>query len=231
MTKLVTKLNSESSTRFMFRAGLLAVAVLIASTPSFAVAETLYRQLEVGSRGSDVSAVQTFLAADVSLYPQGLVTGYFGIFTKSAVTNFQVRNGISAVGRVGPITLAALNSQMGNGTTAVGDVYAPVITSLNVSTGTTVATVTWTTSTSARGKLFYSTSPIQIRKTFEETGLNFVEPTVYGTLAAYDGLERTQQTVTVTNLLPDTTYYYLVESLDASNNVSFTLPTYFHTAR
>jgi len=62
-------------------------------------AATLTRQLELGMRGDDVSSLQTFLAQDVTIYPQGLVTGYFGSLTKSAVSNFQARNGISTVGR------------------------------------------------------------------------------------------------------------------------------------
>src|SRR4051812_19343034 len=81
-----------------------------------ASAATLTRQLQLGMSGQDVSALQSFLALDSSVYPQGLITGYFGPLTKAAVIRFQTKNGISAVGRVGPITMNAINSQMGGGT-------------------------------------------------------------------------------------------------------------------
>lgn len=221
----------NATSRFLAQAGIFAVTALIAGAPTLASAETLYRQLEVGSQGSDVSSLQSFLAQDGALYPEGRITGYFGSLTKSAVARFQTRNGIASVGRVGPITLSALNGQMGNISNASGDVYAPVITSVNTNVGISNATVNWTTSDSARGKVYYSTSPIQLRNTFEQTGVNFVEPYVSGTLAFNDAGMRTVQTVNMGNLTPDTTYFYLVEALDASNNTSITLPSFFHTSR
>ncbi|MFH1820659.1 MAG: ABC transporter substrate-binding protein [Candidatus Nealsonbacteria bacterium] len=45
--------------------------------------------LEVGSRGSEVTALQTCLAKDASIYPQGQVSGYYGNQTKAAVAKFQ----------------------------------------------------------------------------------------------------------------------------------------------
>lgn len=213
------------------RVGLFVVAAFIMATPVFASAETLYRQLDLGATGSDVSSLQTFLAQDAVLYPEGLVTGYFGSLSFSAVSRFQTRNGIASVGRVGPVTLAALNAQMGNTSSAVGDVYAPVITSAYISTSNTSATVNWTTNDAAIGKLYYSTSPIQLRNTFEQTGQNFVEPYVSGTLASFDGMQRSFQSVNIPGLSPNTTYYYLIEALDASNNSSITLPASFHTSQ
>ncbi|MDO8571911.1 MAG: peptidoglycan-binding protein [bacterium] len=221
----------KSPSRLSLQIGTLALAALVMATPLLASAETLYRQLDLGAAGSDVSALQTFLAQDATLYPQGLVTGYFGSLSAAAVSRFQTRNGIVSVGRVGPVTLAALNAKMGNVSNAVGDVYAPALTSVNLTVGNTVATVNWTTSSPSRGKMFYSLFPIRLSNTFEQTGINFVEPYISGTLASYDGGERTFQTATVSGLSPDTTYYYLVEALDASNNVSITLPAAFHTSR
>ena len=102
-------------------------------------AATLTRELQVGSTGQDVSDLQIFLAKDATIYPQGLVTGYFGLLTKAAVSNFQARNGISVVGRVGPITLAAINAQMN------GDTRSPMIGSLNVTVSSNSATLNWNT--------------------------------------------------------------------------------------
>lgn len=45
--------------------------------------------LRFGMSNSDVARLQTLLAQDSSLYPEGLVTGYFGTLTRQAVTRFQ----------------------------------------------------------------------------------------------------------------------------------------------
>lgn len=210
----------------LFVAGLMVMTALVAVTPSLAIADVLNRQLELTMTGNDVSALQTFLAKDVSLYPQGLVTGYFGFLTKAAVSNFQSRNGLPPVGRVGPQTLPVLNSQMANG---VGDVSAPTILSVNPSVTNTTAIINWTTDSSARGKVYYSTSPIRLTNTFDATGFNSGEPIVSGNVIQSDGQYRTLQSAYISNLAPNTTYYYLAIALDASNNVSHTLPSYFVT--
>lgn len=78
-----------------------------------AIAGMLTRALQLGSSGDDVSALQTFLAKNPELYPEGLVTGYYGSLTVKAVRRFQAMYGISQVGRVGPMTLQKLNELMG----------------------------------------------------------------------------------------------------------------------
>ncbi len=71
--------------------------------------------LHLGSRGAQVSALQSFFKQDSSLYPEGLVTGYFGPLTLSIVERFQERYNIAkpgddGYGLVGPLTRAKLNS-------------------------------------------------------------------------------------------------------------------------
>lgn len=66
-------------------------------------------------RGTQVEALQKFLAQDKTLYPEGLVTGYFGTLSENAVKRFQERYGIARQGEggygfVGPKTRAKLNS-------------------------------------------------------------------------------------------------------------------------
>ncbi len=78
----------------------------------------LSRDLERGMKGSDVVLLQTWLAKDKAIYPEGLITGYFGSLTEEAVKRYQEANGIvkrgdprtTGYGRVGPITRASLNS-------------------------------------------------------------------------------------------------------------------------
>jgi peptidoglycan hydrolase-like protein with peptidoglycan-binding domain len=70
---------------------------------------TLTRFLSLGSAGSDVSSLQTFLQAHGS-YTYPTITGYFGPLTEAAVEAFQDANGIEAVGIVGPKTSAKVTA-------------------------------------------------------------------------------------------------------------------------
>lgn len=115
----------------MIKKTIVLAVSMMAVVPFLAQADTITRQLELGMSGNDVSSVQTFLAKDRTLYPQGLVTGYYGFLTKSAVSNFQVRNGISAVGRIGPSTLPVINMQM-SGMVVNDSTSAPIISGVTI---------------------------------------------------------------------------------------------------
>ncbi len=70
--------------------------------------------MKAESKGEDVKRLQKILAQDKSVYPEGLVTGYFGPLTLMAVKKFQVKYGIAkpgddGYGFVGPKTRAVLN--------------------------------------------------------------------------------------------------------------------------
>ncbi len=209
--------------------GITCAISMFIIVPFLAQAETFNRQLEIGMSGGDVSTLQTFLATDSSIYPQGLVTGYFGFLTKSAVSNFQTLNNISSVGRVGPVTLSILNARLAQGAEVGGDRSAPFIYGVTNNVSSTGATVSWSTNENARGKVFYSTSPITLRNISDVTGVEGQEPVISGTMASYDGIARATQVVSILNLLPNTTYYYIVESFDEATNVSITLPSSFRT--
>lgn len=81
---------------------------------SFAFAQTaifppeITRYLYRGISGDDVKNLQTYLAQDKTIYPEGLTTGYFGALTESAVKKFQTKYGVDSVGAVGPKTRAKL---------------------------------------------------------------------------------------------------------------------------
>jgi len=64
----------------------------------------LVRQLRQGMSGDDITLLQELLASDPSIYPEGLVTGYFGPLTAKAVRAYQRKHGLEQVGEVGPKT-------------------------------------------------------------------------------------------------------------------------------
>jgi peptidoglycan hydrolase-like protein with peptidoglycan-binding domain len=76
--------------------------------------------LSYGSEGEDVTKLQQFLAKDKSVYPQGLVTGFYGHATEDAVQRYQAAHGIVASGTpnttgyglVGPHTRGELEREM-----------------------------------------------------------------------------------------------------------------------
>ncbi|HEY4516008.1 MAG TPA: peptidoglycan-binding protein [Candidatus Paceibacterota bacterium] len=219
----VTKSLKESF-RFPVLAGAVFVAFSVLGAPLFAEAAVLTRQLEIEMSGPDVSTPQTFLAKDSTIYPQGLVTGYFGFLTKSAVSNFQSRNGIDAVGRVGPITLVAINNQMNNGMTSGLDRRAPVISGVNVSVVNTNATFSWNTNENAAALVYYSTSPLLMAEASINMGVNISG----STLLVHNDLRMTHSG-TLTALQSNTRYYYVIYSRDGDGNVSVTTQQSFQT--
>jgi peptidoglycan hydrolase-like protein with peptidoglycan-binding domain len=86
-------------------------------------ASTLTQQLDIGSSGTSVAALQSFLAQDNTLYPQGLVTGYYGFLTKAAVSNFQSRNGLVADGKFNKETIEIFDNQRINGMNLTNNTY------------------------------------------------------------------------------------------------------------
>ena len=87
------------------------IAILFV-TPVLALAQSaapkLARSLSLGVQGNDVESLQEFLARDPKIYPESLVTGYFGFKTQTAVKRWQQKYGIEAIGIVGPKTIAKI---------------------------------------------------------------------------------------------------------------------------
>jgi len=82
----------------------------------------LLGQLREGMTGEDVKLLQEILATDPDIYPEGLVTGYFGNLTKNAVKKFQKIAGLEQVGAVGPKTLSKINELLTEGAGKSGKV-------------------------------------------------------------------------------------------------------------
>ncbi len=80
-----------------------------AQVNAFLAQLTILRQLGQGMSGEDVKILQGVLAAQPDIYPEGIVSGYYGPLTSKAVRKYQEKFGIDPVGRVGPITMRKLN--------------------------------------------------------------------------------------------------------------------------
>ncbi len=202
------------------RAGLFtlfaAALTLGASSQAFAFTQ-LTSQLDFGARGTDVSNLQEFLSASPSIYPSGLITGYFGSMTRAGVKGFQAQYGLDQVGRVGPLTLAKINSIIGGGTN-VSNTGPAVFMANQPSVTSTTASFGWvTTNEAALGRVYYSTLPLQMN----EGDINSVGFAITsGQAGPYDGVARTTQSSTLTGLQPNTTYYYTIVATDLAGNVS-----------
>ena len=211
--------NSLKST--FTKAGMTLAALAAFVIPSVTLADSLYRELQFGMSGGDVSTLQTFLAQDRSIYPQGLVTGYFGSLTRSAVVNFQARNGIATVGRVGPITMAAINAQMNGGGTVGFDRVSPSLSQISVSTSASSASISWSTDEVSAGIVYYSSSPIQA---VEGPAVSFSGATAIANLNPQLG-----HVATLSGLSANTNYYVVVYVKDASGNESVSTQMNFRT--
>lgn len=117
------------------------------------------RTLRQGARGEDVRVLQEFLKQFTDIYPEGLVTSYFGPLTEAAVKRFQIKNGIvssgtpetTGYGQVGPLTRTALNDNIGDYTVDIleDDGETTVTISEGATTDTSVGATTQETAVTA----------------------------------------------------------------------------------
>lgn len=69
----------------------------------------LTKTLRKGESSDEVKQLQEFLKQFPDIYPEGIVTGFFGSLTETAVKRFQEKYGIESIGIVGPKTIQKLN--------------------------------------------------------------------------------------------------------------------------
>lgn len=215
---------------------IITAATILAS---LFVAQSAYAaiatQLDFGSTGSDVTELQTYLAQNASIYPSGLVTGYFGPLTQAAVERFQSTQGIvssgspetTGYGRVGPTTMARINSLLGGSTG--GQTYwdtSPTLSPTSIQRNSTSATLSWTTNEASQGQVYYNTVPLIFN---EATGPR-QQPYVSGAYSV-DGGGLISHSITIQNLQPNTTYYFLTRAVDNAGNMSMTWPSSFQTTQ
>lgn len=191
-----------------------AFITLAVSSPLYAYTR-IQSELDFGESNSDVTSLQEFLSSTPVIYPEGIVSGYFGSLTRKAVRRFQGEHNLSQVGRVGPQTREALNLLIDNGGST--DVSGPALYNVNQNITQNSATFSWNTNENATAKIFYSTNYVG----FNEGDINSVGfGLTSGNIAVNDNLSRMNQQVTINNLQPNTTYYYVLVSTDLSGNVS-----------
>ncbi|MFA6608307.1 MAG: peptidoglycan-binding protein [Candidatus Paceibacterota bacterium] len=116
---------------------IVGIFLVCVTVPNIVSAKSLSQPISQGFSGDDVKILQAFLSTDPTIYPEGLITGYYGNLTKNAIKRFQKKYNIEQVGIVGPKTLKKLNELLNSVTLEVK----------NVPTAT-VATVSGTSSTS-----------------------------------------------------------------------------------
>jgi peptidoglycan hydrolase-like protein with peptidoglycan-binding domain len=192
------------------------LATFGAASTAFAYT-TIQSQLDLGETNSDVTNLQSFFKDNSSIYPEGLVTGYFGGLTKSAVQRFQAQYGLDQVGRVGPMTRDRINTLINSGGWTASDMSGPAISSVSKTTNNTSVTFSWNTDELATAKVFYNTAPV----TMNEGDINsngFGQTN--GWVSMNDNIARTSQQVTVSGLHPNTQYYYVIVATDLKGNVS-----------
>ncbi len=220
----MTKKNTIAKIGFTSMGILLAIIFIVGAQVPKAHA-ALINELDFGSRGSEVTQLQEFLATNPMIYPAGIVSGNFGPLTRSAVAQFQLAYDLPQVGRVGPMTRAKINEIMSSGFGL--DTSAPNMDNKSMQIGRNDATINWTTNELAQGQVYYDLSPI---RSDEASGHTRQETSyVSGTSVPNNAGVRTAQSVVISGLQPNTPYYYFTRAIDNSKNVNVTLSKMFRT--
>jgi peptidoglycan hydrolase-like protein with peptidoglycan-binding domain len=207
----------------------LAAFVLVSFLGVQSASAMITSQLDLGDTGSNVTELQSYLS-ETTFYPAKLVTGYFGSLTQGGVQKFQVSQGIvssgspvtTGYGRVGPITLNALNSAMGAGSVSID--MSPILSTPTVQVSSTNATVFFSTNEATKGQVYYDTVSLASNEASGPRQLPFVSG-----LFVSDNAGQLTHSITLTNLQPNTTYYYLTRAIDNNGNMSMTLQNSFRT--
>lgn len=97
--------------------------------------------LRYGMTSGDITRLQELLATDSEIYPEGIVSGWFGALTKKAVQKFQAKYGIvssgdedtTGYGLVGPATRAKIQEVFSQAQPAAPAVAQPSAVAISVS--------------------------------------------------------------------------------------------------
>lgn len=103
------------------------IAILGTDAACVAIAHDFSMGATDANTGGDVTKLQQFLAKDLSIYPEGVVTGYFGPATSRALQRWQIRHDITitipGIGAFGPKTRKAMMSgqECGDGSVSIDE--------------------------------------------------------------------------------------------------------------
>lgn len=210
----------------------------------------LIRQLRVGMTGEDISLLQQTLATDPEIYPEGLITGYFGPLTEKAVKRFQKLANLEQVGAIGPKTLSKINELLSEGAGESGKVppgllIAPGIRKkigfqpqplpgqelppgiskkISPATSTPDVIVPVISGLGATSTIATSTRIIWLTNELANSKVWYSTSTplviATSTLTVSSSGLILSHDLTISSLTASTTYYYLVTSADAAGNTA-----------
>ncbi len=219
----------------------------------------LARQLTLGMSGEDVKTLQELLATDPSIYPEGIVSGYFGVLTAKAVKRFQEKVGLEQVGNVGPKTLERIRQILTEGAGNSGKVPPGLLVAPGIlkkldftpaplpgqklppgidkkynsnggNPGDTTAPSISGLSVSSIGTTTATISFATNELTRTVLWFGTLTPVATSTAGKMEiNIASTTHKYVLTNLASSTTYYYKVEARDASGNTATSTETSFAT--
>ena len=192
----------------------LATVALVDTPPAFVPS------LKLGSQGDAVKVLQLQLSKIPNIYPEGLISGYFGTLTAKAVRKLQAQNNLEQVGFVGPRTrellsriskerINNLGNNLGNSSNISEEMNSPKVTPQvfvieSTSNSASTGYVFWTTSKNTTSDFYYSnitplasTTPIKIK----DNNLSFTH------------------SVNINGLSTSTKYYFVIVSIYFINSV------------
>ncbi len=146
----------------------------------------LTRFLQRGAKGNDVKILQEFLSQFPDIYPEQLVTGFFGPLTEAAIIRLQEKHDIEQVGIVGPKTLAKINELISEGAGESGVVPPGLLIASGIQQRIATATLSYATSTPLTAtSTLTTTTPAIPAQPIGQTGTTTIPavPTIQGSQA------------------------------------------------
>lgn len=186
----------------------------------------ILNQLRLGAKNDDVKKLQELLATDPSVYPSGLITGYYGKMTENAVKKLQKKLCLPEVGSVGPQTLWRVNELL-DGLSPTGKIPAGLLTAPGIqkklcsnttpdNTTLAISGISKTKISATTVDIIWTTNKVADSKVWIST-TSSVNTT--GTPTAISSTSATSHEIQLTGLIPNTTYYFVVSSTDDSTTV------------
>lgn len=183
--------------------------------------------LKYGSKGSNVKALQAFMASNNDIYPSGSQDGSFGPATKAGVIQLQLAYNLTPDGIVGGGTRGVINNLISNGTNL--DTYAPAINNLSVAPVGRNVNISFTSDEPVMSIVYYDTNNLTWTN-WDQREMSLKIPEITGTKNTDLAFTANKQ-FTLSNLSPNTVYHYTVLAKDKSGNVTLIWPRVLTTGQ